>query len=54
MDHQRQARHGVQRLTGAELTRRARVKPAELAKFLSSGRSEFQAWLDATIPIVEP
>lgn len=29
------------------------LKPPELAKLLARGRREFQAWLDATIPITE-
>jgi len=31
----------------------SQLKPPELAKFLSSGRHEFQAWLDATVPFSE-
>jgi DNA-directed RNA polymerase specialized sigma24 family protein len=27
------------------------LKPAELSKLLGAGRREFQAWLDATIPV---
>lgn len=29
------------------------LKPAELAKLLSTGRHEFQAWLNATVPMSE-
>jgi DNA-directed RNA polymerase specialized sigma24 family protein len=27
------------------------LKPAELSKFMGAGRREFQAWLDATVPV---
>jgi DNA-directed RNA polymerase specialized sigma24 family protein len=30
------------------------LKQPELAKFLGRGRREFQAWLDATIPVTQP
>ena len=33
-----------------ELLEVSDLKPAELAKFLSDGRQEFQAWLNATVP----
>jgi DNA-directed RNA polymerase specialized sigma24 family protein len=38
----------------SELLAISELKPAELAKLLSGGRSEFQAWLEATVPAVEP
>jgi DNA-directed RNA polymerase specialized sigma24 family protein len=37
-----------------ELLSIAELKPAELARSLGGGRHEFQAWLDATVPIAEP
>lgn len=37
-----------------ELLSVSELKPVELAKFLSQGRQQFQAWLNATIPVVEP
>jgi DNA-directed RNA polymerase specialized sigma24 family protein len=37
-----------------ELLSIAELKSAELAKLLSGARHEFQAWLDATVPIAEP
>jgi len=37
-----------------ELLSVSELKPAELAKFLSQGRQQFQAWLNATIPVAEP
>jgi len=30
------------------------LKPAELSKLLGDGRRQFQAWLDATIPVSQP
>ena len=30
------------------------LKPAELSKLLGAGRRQFQAWLDATIPVSQP
>jgi DNA-directed RNA polymerase specialized sigma24 family protein len=30
------------------------LKPPELAKLLGRGRREFQAWLDATVPVTQP
>jgi DNA-directed RNA polymerase specialized sigma24 family protein len=30
------------------------LKPAELSKLLGDGRRQFQAWLDATIPVIQP
>jgi len=37
----------------AELLAITESKPAELAKLLSNGRHEFQAWLNATVPLAE-
>ena len=37
-----------------ELLSLCETKPAELAKLLSDGRHQFQAWLNATMPFVEP
>jgi DNA-directed RNA polymerase specialized sigma24 family protein len=37
-----------------ELLSVSELKPAELAKFLSQGRQQFQAWLNATIPVPQP
>jgi DNA-directed RNA polymerase specialized sigma24 family protein len=36
-----------------ELLSVSELKPAELAKLLSDGRHQFQAWLDVTIPVAE-
>lgn len=36
-----------------ELLSVTELKPAELAKLLSDGRRQFQAWLDATLPLAE-
>ena len=30
------------------------LKPAELSKLLGGGRRQFQAWLDATVPVPQP
>lgn len=30
------------------------LKPVELSKMLGAGRRQFQAWLDATIPVTQP
>jgi hypothetical protein len=30
------------------------IKPPEFANLISSGRRQFQAWLDATTPYEEP
>jgi DNA-directed RNA polymerase specialized sigma24 family protein len=30
------------------------LKPAELSKLLCDGRRQFQAWLDATLPVSQP
>jgi DNA-directed RNA polymerase specialized sigma24 family protein len=35
----------------AELLSVSELKPAELAKFLSAGRHQFQAWLNVTTPV---
>jgi DNA-directed RNA polymerase specialized sigma24 family protein len=37
----------------AELLDVIELKPAEVAKLLSNGRHEFQAWLNATLPLPE-
>jgi DNA-directed RNA polymerase specialized sigma24 family protein len=37
-----------------ELLSVTELKPAELSKLLCDGRRQFQAWLDATIPVVQP
>jgi DNA-directed RNA polymerase specialized sigma24 family protein len=37
----------------AELLSISELKPAELAKLLSDGREQFQAWLNATRPMAE-
>ena len=37
-----------------ELLSVSELKPTELAKFLSQGRQQFQAWLNATIPVAQP
>lgn len=37
----------------AELLSISELKPAELAKLLSDGRQQFQAWLNATTPVAE-
>jgi len=36
-----------------ELLSISELKPPELAKLLSEGRQQFQAWLHATVPVVE-
>lgn len=36
-----------------ELLSISELKPPELAKLLSEGRQQFQAWLNATVPVVE-
>ncbi len=36
-----------------ELLSASELKPVELAKFLSQGRQQFQAWLNATIPVAQ-
>ncbi len=38
----------------AELLDLTDLKSSELAKLLSNGRHEFQAWLNATVPMTEP
>src|SRR5205809_7186246 len=35
----------------SELLSVTELKPAELSKFMGAGRREFQAWLDATVPV---
>ncbi len=37
-----------------ELLSTSELKTAELAKFLSQGRQQFQAWLNSTIPVAQP
>jgi DNA-directed RNA polymerase specialized sigma24 family protein len=37
-----------------ELLSVTELKPPELAKLLSTGRGQFQAWLNSTIPVNEP
>ncbi len=37
----------------AELLSVCELKPVELAKLLSEGRHQFQAWLNATMPVTE-
>jgi DNA-directed RNA polymerase specialized sigma24 family protein len=37
----------------AELLSISELKPAELARLLSDGRQQFQAWLNATRPVAE-
>ena len=37
-----------------ELLSVTELKPAELSKLLCDGRRQFQAWLDATVPVTQP
>ena len=39
--------------THEELLSVSELKPAELAKMLLQGRRQFQAWLNATVPVAE-